>query len=341
MKINFYISSTGIFGGSKAILEYANRLYNLGQDITIYIITFDFVDYLKLFIKEKTRGLIKWFPNKVPLKVIYHKTCCKLKADCHIATFWKTAEFLQNKNIKGKKFYFVQHYESLWAGPKNEVEKTYTDKFEYMVLSDWLKDIIYEKTGQNPLVLVTPVTPENIQHSTFSIQHLTFNIGYNYVSKRFKGYPEFEGAILNIEKEISDIKIVILTTEKRKKFPFRNYEIWSSPPQGKLSDYYNSLDLFVSTSWYEGLGMPAMEAMKCKVPVLTTDSFGCRNYARHLDTVYMIKPYSIPEVIDGIKKLHTDTALRQKLSENGYNETIKYNWDDATKKLLNFLSEKK
>lgn len=340
MKINFYISSTGVFGGSKAIFEYANRLHNLGEDVNIYIIAFDFRDYLRLFITEKTKGLIKWFPNKVPLRVMHYKIHNVLKADCHIATFWKTATILQNRNIRGRKFYFVQHYESLWAGPKNEVERTYTDEFEYIVLSDWLKNIIYEKTGKNALVLVTPVTPESIGNSQKVIAKGNFfRIGYNYVSKRFKGYPEFEGAILNLEKEIPDIKVVILTTEKRKKFPFKNYEVLSNPPQEKLSDYYNSLDLFVSTSWYEGLGMPAMEAMKCKVPVLTTDSLGCRNYARHLETAYIVKPNSISEVMDGIRKLYGDGALRKNLSENGYNEVLKYRWDKSTEQLLNFLKK--
>ncbi len=340
MKINFYISSIGIFGGSKAIFEYANRLYNLGQDVTIYIITFDYIDYLKLLIRNKTRGLIKWFPNKVPLRVIHHKVHNVLKADCHIATFWKTATVLQNSNIKGRKFYFVQAYESLWAGPKNEVERTYTDEFEYIVLSDWLKNIIHRKTGKTPLVLVTPVTPESIGNSQKPIAKSNFfRVGYNYVSKRFKGYPEFEGAILNLEKEIQNIKVVILTAEKQKKFPFKNFEVWNSPPQEKLSDYYNSLDLFVSTSWYEGLGMPAMEAMKCKIPVLTTDSLGCRNYAKHLETAYLIKPNSVSEIIEGIKKLYNDIILRQKLSENGYNEVLKYRWDKSTEQLLNFLQK--
>lgn len=337
MKINFYLSTTGIFGGSKAILEYANRLQSMGEEVFINVIAFDLRDYVKLLIKNSRKQLIQWFQNKVPIKVIYHKIPGKLKADCHIATFWKTAEFLQSVNCEGKKFYFVQGYESLWAGPQEQVEKTYTPEFEYIVLSDWLKNIIKKKTGKVALVLVTPVTPETLKASEQKIPSPRFNIGYHYVNKRFKGYQEFECAILNLEKEISNIKIKILTTERRKNFPFKEYEIWHNPPQEKLSDYYNSLDLFVSTSWYEGLGMPAMEAMKCRVPVLTTDSSGCRNYARHLDTAYIIKPNSVSEIIEGIKTLYNDFHLREKISSNGYKEVTKHNWQDATAKLINFL----
>lgn len=37
----------------------------------------------------------------------------------------------------------------------------------------------------------------------------------------------------------------------------------------KLRDFYNSLDAFILTSKFEGYGLPAVEAMACKTPVVT------------------------------------------------------------------------
>ncbi|MFN7182271.1 MAG: glycosyltransferase family 4 protein, partial [Planctomycetota bacterium] len=273
------------------------------------------------------------------LKIIYPKFIKILSADCHIATYWQTAEFLQSKVVHGKKFYFVQGYESLWGGEKKRVNKTYTREFEYIVLSGWLKRIISNITGKEALVLVTPVTPASLTFKEGWREKYgpQFRIGFHYVKKRFKGFPEFESAILNLEKEIKNLKVVILTTERRRKFLFSNYEVWNNPQQSALEQYYNSLDLFITTSWYEGLGMTLMEALACKIPIIATDSSGCREFARHLETAYLIKPNSVESIIKGIKALYDDSQLRKKIALCGYNEIQKYSWENNTDKLLEFL----
>jgi len=40
-------------------------------------------------------------------------------------------------------------------------------------------------------------------------------------------------------------------------------------PEEKLTDFYNSLDVFVFPSRIEGYGLPIVEAMACRVPVIT------------------------------------------------------------------------
>ena len=40
-------------------------------------------------------------------------------------------------------------------------------------------------------------------------------------------------------------------------------------PEGEMSDFYNSLDAFVFPTQSEGYGLPAVEAMACKTPVVT------------------------------------------------------------------------
>jgi len=42
-------------------------------------------------------------------------------------------------------------------------------------------------------------------------------------------------------------------------------------PEEKLVKAYNSLDVFVMTSEWEGFGLPILEAQKCGVPVVIRD----------------------------------------------------------------------
>jgi glycosyltransferase involved in cell wall biosynthesis len=52
-----------------------------------------------------------------------------------------------------------------------------------------------------------------------------------------------------------------------------------NPPQEKLAEHYRSADLFLFTSWYEGVGMPPLEAMASGVPVVSTLCGGVDMYA--------------------------------------------------------------
>ncbi len=42
-------------------------------------------------------------------------------------------------------------------------------------------------------------------------------------------------------------------------------------PEEKLSDFYNSLDVFIFPTWIEGYGLPIVEAMACKKPVVVLE----------------------------------------------------------------------
>ena len=60
----------------------------------------------------------------------------------------------------GAKFYFVQHYESLYHGEPARVDATYALPLKKIVISTWLRDIMKERFGSAAEILVTPVDRE-------------------------------------------------------------------------------------------------------------------------------------------------------------------------------------
>ena len=82
-----------------------------------------------------------------------------------------------------------------------------------------------------------------------------------------------------------------------------------------LPSIYKSASLFVFPSLYEGFGMPIVEALFSKVPVIATKG-GCFEEAGGKNSVY-INPNSPVEIADGILKVLNNTNLKTQMIETG------------------------
>jgi hypothetical protein len=75
-------------------------------------------------------------------------------------------------------------------------------------------------------------------------------------------------------------------------------------PQERMAEEYCRARVFVHGSWYEGFGLPGLEALACGVPLVTTDSGGPRDYAFHEETALVVPPRDPRAMADAIKRLH-------------------------------------
>jgi len=83
-----------------------------------------------------------------------------------------------------------------------------------------------------------------------------------------------------------------------------------------LPGIYQMADLFVYPSLYEGFGIPILEALYSKVPVISSKE-GCFAEAGGRFTMY-VDPNSVEEMSAAIKKVLNDFELREKMIHEGY-----------------------
>ena len=94
---------------------------------------------------------------------------------------------------------------------------------------------------------------------------------------------------------------------------------------------------FVFPSVYEGFGMPPLEAMACKTPVLTSTEASLPEIVG--DCAVLVDAYSVKSIADGLGTLYSDKDLRSNLSARGYERSKQFTWSNAGKKLYSVYEE--
>jgi glycosyltransferase involved in cell wall biosynthesis len=80
-------------------------------------------------------------------------------------------------------------------------------------------------------------------------------------------------------------------------------------------------------SYFEGFGIPIAEAMRCGVPVITSDRTSMPEVAG--EAALYCDPFSVPDIKRALVQMAMDPALRETLSKAGLQRAQMFTWDKA------------
>ena len=103
-------------------------------------------------------------------------------------------------------------------------------------------------------------------------------------------------------------------------------------PEEHLPAFYNGCDVFAYPSFYEGFGLPPLEAMSCGAPVITSNITSIPEVVGNAGV--LIDPYDTNRLVDELGKLLCNEGLRQELSLKGLDRAKDFNWINTAKKTL-------
>mgnify|MGYP002725683794 CR=1 FL=1 len=99
---------------------------------------------------------------------------------------------------------------------------------------------------------------------------------------------------------------------------------------------YSMALIFIYPSFYEGFGIPVLEALNTKTPTITSNRSSLPEiYGK---SSYLINPNKTTEIKRAINKLLNSDRERKILIQAGEEVVKKFNWKDSAKKLNNILS---
>jgi len=91
-----------------------------------------------------------------------------------------------------------------------------------------------------------------------------------------------------------------------------------------LNEAVAAAQALIFVSYFEGFGLPAVEAMKCGVPVLTSDITSLPEITA--DAALLIDPFSVESIKEGMKKIAVDDLLREELIKKGLQRSEDFSW---------------
>lgn len=92
---------------------------------------------------------------------------------------------------------------------------------------------------------------------------------------------------------------------------------------------YNAADCFVYPSFFEGFGIPPLEAMACGTPVVVSNATSLPEVVG--DAGLYFDPYNEEEMTEAIHRMLIDTELKHHLREKGFLQVSKFSWKKSAK----------
>lgn len=88
--------------------------------------------------------------------------------------------------------------------------------------------------------------------------------------------------------------------------------------------------LFVS--FYEGFGLPILEAQSCGLPVITSSVGATKEIAK--DSAILVNPNSVAEIAGAIKRIFSSPDFRIKIIKEGFQNLENYSWQKTARETV-------
>ena len=121
-------------------------------------------------------------------------------------------------------------------------------------------------------------------------------------------------------------QIISRTIEK---FGLKNEVLLTGHLQDEeLNKVLASAEALTFVPYYEGFGIPLVEAMQTETPIITSDVSSLPEVAG--EAALLVNPHSPENISNAMHKVYTDKLLKQQLIEKGRTQKLLFSWDKSS-----------
>ena len=161
------------------------------------------------------------------------------------------------------------------------------------------------------------------------------------ISRLFKAFDKFKST------QSSDIKMLVVgekyywTSEIKQTYinmKYREDVVFTGRllPED-LKTVFGAALALTYVPYFEGFGIPIIEAMNCDVPVITSNITSMPEVAK--DAALFVDPESEKSIIGGIERIFSEPKLHDELSNKGLSQAKKFSIEKMMKNLVNAYEE--
>ena len=115
--------------------------------------------------------------------------------------------------------------------------------------------------------------------------------------------------------------------------------LWGRVENADRIFLYNLAEAFVYPSFFEGFGLPPLEAQACGCPVVVANRTSLPEIMGN--SALLHDPWRLDELTQALGKILTDRSLRLKLVSAGYKNSQRFNWQKTTADILKLFHDEK
>lgn len=105
----------------------------------------------------------------------------------------------------------------------------------------------------------------------------------------------------------------------------------------ELITYYQNAQAFIYPSYYEGFGIPPLEAQACGCPCVISNAASLPEVGG--DSVIYCDPHDPQDIAKKIDTLLNDPTLQQSLVKKGFQNIKRFDWMDSAEKIIQLIKE--
>ncbi|MFC5468837.1 glycosyltransferase family 4 protein [Cohnella suwonensis] len=319
-------------GGCKSLVEIANTMHARGHE-TEFVIPYSSPVAYEVNCKV----------TRIPVPVLSKEYIPygDIVLTNFYATFQPAYEAWPDQCVR-----FCQGFEPLWVKDKDFAVWTYSNDVPVISSSRWLDNQLFLYTGRRSTAIVPlgmspyvfhPAEHPRPGHAEKVILYIARDPKLGY---QLKGYDDFLKSMEILMQTYNGKFIVdMVCVESNLHLPGIPHRVIGPRTDREMAGLYRSADVFVSTSWYEGFGLPPLEAMACGTPVVTTNSGGVLEYAKHGYNVHMVEPKNPQAIAEGVREVLTQPLLTKKLMKAGKKSALNFTEDRFRQSIVTALED--
>lgn len=193
------------------------------------------------------------------------------------------------------------------------------------------------------------MVPEGVDHKLYKPRKKSDDLCVAYIGSmmKYKRINDIVTAMKYVIKELPEAKLILagrgnigVAGLKRlvAKLELQDNVSFLGPiPEEEKLKLLAEIQLLVYTSVREGFGLSVLEAAACGTPAIAYDVPGLRDAVIHGKTGLLVPYKDIKALSRAIMMMLTDKALRTRLSENAYAQSLTFSWDRTAEEFMGII----